>query len=73
VRDDGNGMDDATRQHAFLPFFTTRSKDQGTGLGLPVSQAIIEGHGGRISLESAPRGGTTVEIRLPVTSNPEQA
>ena len=45
------------------PFFTT--KDDGTGLGLPIVSSIITSHGGEIALENAPEGGALVIVRLP--------
>jgi signal transduction histidine kinase len=66
VRDTGVGMDEATRQRALEPFFTTKGAAEGTGLGLSVAVEIIEGMGGEITLDSAPAQGTTVRIRLPI-------
>ena len=48
----------------FEPFFTTKA--QGAGLGLAVVKRTIEAHGGRISIESPPEGGTTFRILLPL-------
>jgi CheY-like chemotaxis protein len=64
VRDNGPGMDEATRRRAFDPFFTT--KRDGSGLGLTVSYGIIERHGGSMWIESQPGHGTVVAIHLPV-------
>ncbi len=68
VRDDGHGMDEATRQKAFEPFFTTKDHEHGTGLGLSIVQGIVTGAGGTVAAESAPGAGTTLEIRLPAAS-----
>lgn len=69
ITDDGIGMDDATVRLAFDPFFTGRDEDlglePGAGLGLSVSNGLIESHGGTITISSRPGRGTTVEIRLP--------
>ncbi|MEN8164733.1 MAG: ATP-binding protein, partial [Acidobacteriota bacterium] len=46
-----------------LPFYST--KKTGTGLGLALSREIVEGHGGKISLQSRPGGGTIVSCWLP--------
>ncbi len=64
VKDNGQGMDARTLERALHPFFTTRPS--GTGLGLPIVQRIVEAHGGRIELESAPCVGTTVTLLLPL-------
>ncbi len=63
VCDNGCGMTADIRERIFEPFYTT--KDQGTGLGLAVAQAIIHGHHGAIWLESEPGTGTTFAIELP--------
>jgi signal transduction histidine kinase len=63
VTDDGQGMDDETREKAFAPFFTTR--EDGTGLGLSLVQRIAEQHGGAVEIESAAGRGTTVTMVLP--------
>lgn len=64
VTDAGRGMDPAERKSVFNPFFTT--KDDGTGLGLTISHAIVERHGGHVRIESEPGRGTTVTVALPV-------
>ncbi len=73
VRDDGCGMDDATRTRALEPFFTTKTAGQGTGLGLAVVYGVVDGLGGSIGIESAPGEGTVVEIRLPAAGAPAAA
>jgi PAS domain S-box-containing protein len=65
VRDNGCGMDEATRQRVFEPFFTTKEVGHGTGLGLSSAYAILEEHWGRISCESALGAGTTISLWLP--------
>ena len=65
VIDSGCGMDQATMDHAFDAFYTTKSPDRGSGLGLAVSKSIIEACGGTMRLISQERAGTTVEIFLP--------
>lgn len=64
VADQGEGISEAALASVFDPFFTT--KDDGTGLGLPLSLGIVEGHGGSLSLESRPGGGTKAIIILPL-------
>ena len=65
VTDTGTGMDAATLEQIFLPFFTTREVDQGTGLGLSVVHGIVTGHGGTIDVQSVPGRGTVCTITLP--------
>ena len=64
--DDGCGMSFAVRHQAFNPFFTTR-RDQGcTGLGLHIVHNIVTHRlGGKLSLDSEPGGGTTIQLVLP--------
>lgn len=64
VSDTGRGIDPAQREKIFTPFFTT--KEGGTGLGLVITQRIVEAHGGTIGLESEPGRGTTFRVWLPV-------
>jgi two-component system cell cycle sensor histidine kinase/response regulator CckA len=65
VRDNGVGMDRATAQRAFEPFFSTRAKGSGMGLGLSVASVIVKSHGGALRIESAPGRGTTVNAYFP--------
>jgi PAS domain S-box-containing protein len=66
-RDDGAGMDNATREKLFQPFFTTKAVNEGTGLGLSLSRGIILEHGGTIEVESEVGKGATFIITLPLT------
>ncbi len=72
IRDSGVGMDAQTRSRALDPFFTTRPT--GTGLGLSIVARIVDAHGGRVQITSAPSAGTVVHVFLPVagprTSDP---
>lgn len=70
VADNGPGMDEETRRRIFEPFFTTKQKDQGTGLGLSVSYFIVvDDHGGRMSVESAPGKGARFKVSLPLAES----
>jgi two-component system, NtrC family, sensor histidine kinase HydH len=62
--DDGPGIPPDAVAKIFEPFFTT--KGSGTGLGLPITKKIVEGHGGVLEVECNPGGGATFRVRLPV-------
>ncbi|MEO8527062.1 MAG: ATP-binding protein [Caldimonas sp.] len=65
VGDDGLGMDAATQARIFEPFYTTKSVDVGTGLGLSVVHGIVVEHGGAVVVDSAPGEGSTFNVFLP--------
>ncbi len=71
VNDTGIGMSRETLEKVFLPFFTTKDVNEGTGLGLAVVHGIVTSHGGSIDVESQVGQGTRFEIRLPL-SGPEE-
>ena len=58
-------MSEDVLEKVFLPFFTTKDVNEGTGLGLAVVHGIVTAHGGSIDVESRPGQGTRFEIRLP--------
>ena len=65
VRDDGPGLPEDAEKKLFKAFFTTKETGKGTGLGLFISQGIIEGNGGTIGVKNRPEGGAEFTIRLP--------
>jgi len=67
IRDDGIGISDEHLPHIFEPFYTTKESG-GSGVGLSISQTIVERHGGSIAVKSKVGQGTTFTITLPVDS-----
>jgi signal transduction histidine kinase len=65
VEDTGNGISEADLPHIFEAFFTTKPGVAGIGLGLFVSEGIIRGHRGRLSVESRVGEGSRFTVRLP--------
>jgi C4-dicarboxylate-specific signal transduction histidine kinase len=69
ITDTGVGIAPENRERAFAPFFT--SKEEGLGLGLSISQTIIESHGGRLWNKPNQNGqGTTFQFTLPIGEDP---
>ena len=67
ITDSGEGMDEKTLKKIFNPFFTTKTLNNGTGLGLATAYEIIKKHGGIIKARSNKGKGTTFDIYLPVS------
>ncbi len=70
VIDTGDGMPAEVRARAFEPFYTTKPKGRGTGLGLAMVYGVVTQAAGTVTLRSEPGAGTEVEILLPVTDEP---
>jgi signal transduction histidine kinase len=66
IEDTGQGIEKENMDKIFLPFFTTKEVDEGTGLGLSVVYGIVNEHGGSIEVDSKKGRGTTFEIKFPV-------
>ena len=64
VADQGEGMDETAKENLFQPFYSTKGF-KGTGLGLVVTKKIVDEHGGRVKVESAPGEGTEITLKLP--------
>lgn len=69
IQDTGCGMSDETMANLFVPYYTTKSDTDGTGLGIPIVRRIVEEHGAEIEFESTEDVGTTVRIYFPYDRN----
>ena len=65
IQDTGHGMSDETMANIFVPYYTTKSEMNGTGLGMPIVGRIVAEHGAKIDFQSAQGVGTTVCIHFP--------
>ena len=72
VADTGVGMAEQIRLHVFDPFFTTK-REKGKGFGLSGAYAIVDRHGGEITVESEPGKGTVFTVWLPLTVEAAEA
>jgi CheY-like chemotaxis protein/anti-sigma regulatory factor (Ser/Thr protein kinase) len=66
VRDTGHGIEPGDIHRIFDPYFTTKEKTKGTGLGLAVVHGIVKSHRGAITVSSRPGAGTTFDVFFPV-------
>lgn len=69
VKDSGSGLDQNILSKIFEPYFTTKKRGEGTGMGLAVVLGIVKKHMGGIAVDSAPGQGTTFTIFLPITQS----
>jgi PAS domain S-box-containing protein len=69
VEDTGSGISQSVLDNIFDPYFTTKDKGKGTGLGLAVVHGIVKSHGGAITVESRVGEGTAVHLFLPTTDD----
>jgi len=72
ISDTGSGIPAEILSRIFEPFFTTKEEGKGTGLGLSLAYNIVKNHGGSISTESKPQGGTKFIIELPLAGKSDQ-
>lgn len=72
VKDDGSGIEEEHLTKIFDPYFSTKSKDTGSGLGLYVSYGIIKAHNGFIDVTSNRGAGTTFDVYIPAFEPPKE-
>lgn len=73
VEDNGHGVDESLLPHLTEPYFTTRSAENATGLGLTICDAIARAHEGHLEILSTAGRGTTVTMRFPVATHDSPA
>jgi signal transduction histidine kinase len=67
--DDGPGLSESARANLYTPFFTTKEDLNCAGLGLAAAEMVMKAHGGTITIEDSPDGGTRVEIVFPMETS----
>ena len=72
VRDTGHGIEKRNINRIFEPYYTTKEKSGGTGMGLAIVHGIVKGHGGVITVESEPGNGTKFHVFLPRVESVEE-
>ena len=70
VRDSGHGMSAEVMERAFEPFYSTKPRDQGSGLGLATVYGIVTQAKGKVEIDSSPGDGLAVNVLLPATDAP---
>jgi signal transduction histidine kinase len=70
-RDNGIGIENSYIQKVFNMFFRATEKNEGAGLGLAITRAVAEAHGGRVELDSRPGGGARFTVIIP-TEPPQE-
>lgn len=73
VRDNGPGMSEESQRRCLEPFFTTKTRELNTGLGLTLVSGLMKRAGGVIQIESAPGAGTTFRLEIPAVKPEEKA
>src|SRR5262249_35004251 len=68
ILDAGPGLSEEQLAHVFEPFFSTKKRGQGSGLGLPIVEEIIRAHSGEVEMLPIPGRGTEVMVRLPLAA-----
>ena len=72
IEDDGRGIPVEIQERIFEPYFTTKKKGEGSGLGLDIVKKIVEKHHGEIRFETAAERGTSFIVSLPLNGEPKQ-
>jgi signal transduction histidine kinase len=71
IKDNGYGILPEVREHIFEPFFTTKGVKEGAGLGLSICKEIVDGHNGKITVQSKPGKGAEFCVFIPIGKNRE--